>query len=150
VDAVLFGLLAEGVQKYLRGVLETTVPDRGREPSGASGTASRAGAEACRLAAAWRALLRQHEPGADGYCVTCGRGRRWTTRARSAARVRSAGGAGGTAPWGRFWSLSWGLLRGFLWRSLWGWLPVRRPTELCTVWQIAVAYFIRRLPGGQR
>ncbi|AEK39308.1 hypothetical protein RAM_04080 [Amycolatopsis mediterranei S699] len=32
----------------------------------------------------------------------------------------------------------------------WGWLPVRQPAELCTVWQVAVAYFIRRLPGGQR
>jgi hypothetical protein len=42
--------LAEGVQKYLRGVLGSTVPDRGREPSGASGIPSRAGAEACRLA----------------------------------------------------------------------------------------------------
>ncbi len=127
MDAVLFGLLAEGVRNYLRGVLETMVPDRGREPSGASGTPPLAGAEACRLAAAWRALLRQHELGADGRCVTCGRGRRWTTRARSAARVRSAGGA-----------------------VHWGWLPVRRPAELCTVWQVAVAYFIRRLPGGQR
>jgi hypothetical protein len=130
VDAVLFGLLAEGVQKYLRGVLGSTVPDRGREPSGASGISSRAGAEACRLAAAWRALLRQHELGADGRCVTCGRGRRWTTRARRAARVRSAGGAEG--------------------RVAWGWLPVRASAELCTVWQVAVAYFIRRLPGGQR
>lgn len=127
MDAVLFGLLAEGVRNYLRGVLETRVPDRGREPSGVPGTPSHAGAEACRLAAAWRALLRQHELGADGRCVTCGRGRRWTTRARSVARVRSAGGA---VPW--------------------GWLPVRRPAELCTVWQVAVAYFIRRLPGGQR
>ncbi|NED38834.1 hypothetical protein [Amycolatopsis sp. SID8362] len=130
MDAVLFHLLAEGVQKYLRGVLRSTVSDRGREPSGASGTTPRAGAEACRLAAAWRALLRQHELGADGHCVTCGRGRRWTTRARSAARVRSAGSAGGATPW--------------------GWLPVRRPAELCSVWQVAVAYFIRRLPGGQR
>ncbi len=130
MDAVLFHLLAEGVQNYLRGVLRATVSDRGREPSGASGIASRAGAEACRLAAAWRALLRQHELGADGHCVTCGRGRRWTTRARSAARVRSAGGAREVAPW--------------------GWLPVRRPAELCSVWQVAVAYFIRRLPGGHR
>jgi len=136
VDAVLFGLLAEGVQKYLRGVLGSTVPDRGREPSGASGISSRAGAEACRLAAAWQVLLRQHELGADGQCVTCwrcvtcGRGRRWTTKARSAARVRSAGGAGGTVFRGR--------------------LPMRRPTGLCPVWQVAVAYFIRRLPGGRR
>ena len=128
MDAVLFHLLAEGVQKYLRGVLGSTASDRGPGPSGASGIPSRAGAEACRLAAAWRALLRQHELGADGRCVTCGRGRRWTTR--RAARVRSAGGAGGAVPW--------------------GWLPVRRSAELCTVWQVAVAYFIRRLPGGQR
>src|SRR5205823_321284 len=51
VDPVLFGLLGEGVQKYLRGVLGSTVPDRGPGPSGASGISSRAGAEACRLAA---------------------------------------------------------------------------------------------------
>lgn len=133
MDAVLFGLLAEGVRKYLRGVLETTVPDRGREPSGASGNTSRAGAEACRLAAAWRALLKQHELGADGHCVTCGRGRRWTTRARRAARVRSAKTE---PPEGA--------------EVAWGWLPVRRPAELCTVWQVAVGYFIRRLPGGHR
>lgn len=128
MDAVLFHLLAEGVQKYLRGVLGSRVPDRGPGLSGASGNPSRAGAEACRLAAAWRALLRQHELGADGRCVTCGRGRRWTTR--RAARVRSAGGARESVAW--------------------GWLPVRRSAELCTVWQVAVAYFIRRLPGGQR
>ena len=130
MDAVLFHLLAEGVQKHLRGVLGSAVPDRGPGPSGASGIPSRAGAEACRLAAAWRALLKQHELGADGRCVTCGRGRRWTTR--RAARVRSAGGAGGILPWG------------------WVPVPVRRSAELCTVWQVAVAYFIRRLPGGQR
>ena len=126
MDAVLFGLLAEGVQNYLRGVLGPVVPDRGREPSGAAGSPARAGAEACRLAAAWRALLRQHELGADGHCVTCGRGRRWTTWARRAGRVRSA---------------RW-----------WGWVPVRArpPGELCTVWQVAVAYVIRRLPGGRR
>lgn len=141
MDAVLFHLLAEGVQKYLRGVLGTAVPDRGRAPSGAPGNPSRAGAEACRLAAAWQALLRQHELGADGHCVTCGhcvscgRGRRWTTR--RAARVRSAGGA--EVQGRRLWD-----------RLFWDRLPVRRRAGLCTVWQVAVAYFIRRLPGGQR
>ena len=127
MDAVLFGLLAMGVQEYLRGVLGSTVPDRGREPSGASGNPSHAGAEACRLAAAWRALLGQHELGADGQCVVCGGGRRWTTRARRAGRVRS-GGFGDV---------------------VFGWLPVRRHAGMCTVWQVAVAYFIRRLPAGK-
>jgi len=128
VDAVLFGLLAAGVQEYLRGVLGSTVPDRGREPSGAPGISSHAGAEACRLAAAWRALLRQHELGADGQCVVCGGGRRWTTRARRAGRVRSK---------------SFGDV-------VLGWLPVRRRAGFCTVWQVAVAYFIRRLPGEKK
>ncbi|WP_156515781.1 hypothetical protein [Amycolatopsis regifaucium] len=30
-----------------------------------------------------------------------------------------------------------------------GWpLFGRRPAGLCTVWQVAVGYFVRRLPGG--
>jgi len=60
--------------------------------------------------------------------VVCGGGRRWTTRARRAGRVRSK---------------SFGDV-------VLGWLPVRRRAGFCTVWQVAVAYFIRRLPGEKK
>lgn len=127
VDALLFGLLSAGVQEYLRGVVGTCAPDRGPEqvesvPPGSAYSGS-APAEACRLAAAWRALLRMHELGGDGRCVACGGGRRWTTRAHAAGRAR---------------------------RGWFGWWPVRRSAQLCTVWQVAVGYFIRRLPGSRR
>ena len=105
MDAVLFGVFATGVQEYLRGVTGTV----------AVGTATRrTGAvpgEVARLAAAWRALLRQHALGPDGRCVVCG----------------------GASPAGA------GIAR---------WMRRRRPAGLCTVWQVAVAYFIRQLPGG--
>ena len=78
--------------------------------------------EVLRLVAAWRALLRMHELGGDGKCVICGHARRWLFGPRPAGR---------------------GILSR---RFLAGWLPIRRrPAELCTVWQVAVGYFIRRL-----
>ncbi|HWD06658.1 MAG TPA: hypothetical protein VG674_29880 [Amycolatopsis sp.] len=115
MDAVLFGVLAGGVQEYLGGVLA--------ESSVGSG-------EAGRLAAAWRALLHQHSLGSDGCCSSCGRGR-WGTRSPLASDVTTGA------------RLAW-LVR-------FGWWPIRRPRAgLCTVWQVAVAYFIRRLPNGER
>ena len=96
MDPVLFGLLAGGVHDYLRGVL-----GKPSEPAGAQ-----AREDACRLAAAWRALLRQHELGGDGCCAVCGGGRRWARRSRREG--------------------------------------------LCSVWQVAVAYFIRRRPDERR
>ncbi|MFD9887870.1 hypothetical protein ACFWY9_00910 [Amycolatopsis sp. NPDC059027] len=63
-----------------------------------------------------------HELGGDGRCVACG-GRRWTTRARAAGKAH---------------------------HGWFGWWPVRRQASLCTVWQVAVGYFVRRLPGGVR
>jgi hypothetical protein len=245
VDAVLFGVLAGGVQEYLQGVVGTTQDQR----RGGAGPG-----EAPRLAAAWRALLRQHELGADGHCQTCGRGR-WTTRsglARSSFAKSSLGrsglvrsdsaspslgrsslagsgsarsdlahsdlvdsvpsreppfrapdsvrpshgragsdqpavdgpvtdagksggdpaspdctpdrvpdctsdcapgcssdcaadcAAGDSSGCSSGWWPSW-LSSGWL-----GWWPVRRRSGLCTVWQVAVAYFIRRLPNGER
>ena len=107
MDAVLFGVFATGVQEYLRRVMGTVA---------AGATVRQAGAvpgEVARLAAAWRALLRQHALGPDGRCVVCG--------GASRARARD------------------GIAR---------WMPRRRPAGLCTVWQVAVAYFIRQLPGG--
>ncbi|GAA3538841.1 hypothetical protein GCM10022222_23030 [Amycolatopsis ultiminotia] len=108
MDAVLFGIFSTGVQEYLQGVVGT---------ANASGTASAtmpvsvrgAPGEVARLAAAWRALLKQHALAADGRCVVCGRS--------------GAGGLAGIRRW-----------------------PIRRRPGMCTVWQVAVAYFIRRLP----
>lgn len=37
---------------------------------------------------------------------------------------------------------------GFGWRRWFGWLPTRRRPGMCTVWQVAVAYFIRRSPAA--
>ncbi|WP_237439884.1 hypothetical protein [Amycolatopsis rubida] len=105
MDAVLFGVFAAGVQEYLRRVAGTV----------AVGTATRPArdvpGDVARLAAAWRALLRQHALGPDGRCVVCG----------GASRVDE------------------GVVR---------WMPWRRRADLCTVWQVAVAYFVRRLPGS--
>ncbi|MFI5606115.1 hypothetical protein [Amycolatopsis sp. NPDC051903] len=121
MDAVLFGVLAGGVQEYLRGVLGEPAPGAG------SG-------EARRLAAAWRALLHQHSLGHDGRCQCCGRGR-WVARSPWDAVAATGPGFGARVSW---------LMR-------LGWWPVRRPQAgLCTVWQVAVAYFIRRLPNGER
>lgn len=114
MDGVLFGVLAAGVQEYLRGVGKGAEPDRGPEPP-----------EVHRLVAAWRALLRMHELGGDGKCVRCGHARRWLVGPRPA-------GCGSSSR-----------------RFLAEWLPIRRrPAEFCTVWQVAVGYFIRRLPGS--
>ncbi|MFD5092290.1 hypothetical protein ACFWMR_16940 [Amycolatopsis thailandensis] len=78
-----------------------------------------------RLVAAWRALLRAHEPDGAGRCVVCGHARRWLFGPRPAG----------------YRNLLSGLLA--------GWRPIeRRPAGLCTVWQIAVGYFIRKLPDG--
>ncbi|WP_154676312.1 hypothetical protein [Amycolatopsis benzoatilytica] len=104
MDAVLFGVFAAGVQEYLRRVMGTVAAGAATRSAGA------VPAEVARLAAAWRALLRQHALGPDGRCVVCG----------EASRTRD------------------GVAR---------WLPRRRPAGLCTVWQVAVAYFIRQLPG---
>jgi hypothetical protein len=75
-----FKLFAAAVWRYLDGL-------------GDAQTSS--GADAQRLAAAWRALLRMHEAGTEGDCARCKRGH-----------------AGN-----------------------------------CTVWQVAVGYFVRR-PGS--
>ncbi|OZM74957.1 hypothetical protein CFN78_01785 [Amycolatopsis antarctica] len=84
----LFGLVADGVFQFLQGAVGTAGALRGAE-----------NAEAARLVAAWRTLLRLHDHRPSGRCPLCKRGRKGHT------------------------------------------------TELCTVWQVAVAYFLRRLPG---
>ena len=209
----------------MQGVVGTT---RGQGRGGAGP------GEAPRLAAAWRALLRQHELGADGHCVACNRGR-WTTRSVSArtpmagsssahhnpapadhnsvhrgpagcdfgscgpisrdpadrgsgdrdpagcdfgdhGRVEGASGDYGSGDYGSgncglgncgrvgcapgdFDSVDRGLAGCALgdhgsgrsgWPDWFGWWPARRRSGLCTVWQVAVAYFIRRLPNGER
>ncbi|ANN20688.1 hypothetical protein SD37_37275 [Amycolatopsis orientalis] len=76
-----------------------------------------------RLVAAWRALLRMHELDGVGRCVVCGHARLFGPRP-----------AGCRGP-------SRGIFAGRL--------PIRRrPVGLCTVWQVAVGYFIRRAPDG--
>ena len=112
MDGVLFGVLSSGVLEYLRGVEEGAGTDRGPEPP-----------EVLRLVAAWRALLRAHEPDGAGRCVVCGHARRWLFGPRPAG------------------CLSRGLFA--------GWRPIeRRPASLCTVWQIAVGYFLRKRADG--
>lgn len=81
-----FDLVAAGVQRYLEDVV-----------AGVLARTEANGPEVRRLAAAWRALLRLHQPGSNGRCSRCCRRR-------------------------------------------------RQDDEICTVWQVAIAYFVRRLP----
>lgn len=95
----LFGLLAEAVWQQLD---ELAVRAARETALGASETG--------RLVAAWRALLRLHDPDQAGRCRRCG-----PSWARRLFGSRSPGGAEEPG-------------RG----------------ELCTVWQVAIAYFVRR------
>lgn len=69
MDEMLFGVLAEGVGRYLDAVDRMVAPEAARQRPLA--------VEVHRLVAAWRALLDLHQPGVrGGGCGGCARQRR--------------------------------------------------------------------------
>ncbi|HEX3782350.1 MAG TPA: hypothetical protein VHX38_22015 [Pseudonocardiaceae bacterium] len=82
MDEVLFGILAEHVERYLDAVDQLVAR--------ADELAAQAAAGTRRLAAAWRALLRLHRPAGRGGCTGCGR-RRLPSAAFAPAGLTSAG-----------------------------------------------------------